>query len=192
MPIVACFNIETCFHALANGDTSGFESFFESYKKKVFSVALKMLKSDTDAEEIVQEVFLSIWQSRARLGEVNDPEAYLFTITYNAVYKHLRKISQNLRLVNAVIKRISESQNSTEETITAHETDRIIREALLQLPPQQRTIYELNKLHGLSYHEIAENMHLSRNTVRNHISVATKTIREILEKWAIVLIWMLH
>ncbi|MBX3252565.1 MAG: RNA polymerase sigma-70 factor [Chitinophagaceae bacterium] len=190
MPILASFNINVCFKALGDGDTSGFETFFEAYKKRVFGVALKMLKSETEAEEIVQEVFLSIWQSRARLGDINDPEAYLFTITYNAIYSQLRKISRNLQLINRVVQQITEKQNSAEEVIAAHETDRMIREALLHLPPQQRTIYELNKLQGLSYHEIAECMHLSQNTVRNHLSVATKTIRGILKKWVTFFIFI--
>ncbi len=67
MTIADFFDIKLCFKALGEGDFSHFGTFFETYKKRVFSVALKMLKCETEAEEIVQEVFLSIWQSRARL-----------------------------------------------------------------------------------------------------------------------------
>lgn len=185
MPTRDFFNIKTCFKALADGDTSGFAIFFDLYKKKVFGVALKMLKSGTEAEEIVQDVFLSIWRSRARLGEISDPEAYLFTITYNAVYARLKKISQNKQLLNSVLQHLVQKQNPTEEIIAMHESERLINEALQQLPAQQRTVYELNKLKGLSYHEIAEHLHLSQNTVRNHLSAASKTVRLILRKWTI-------
>lgn len=178
-------DIIACFQALAKGDLSVFEVFFEAYKKRVFGVALKMLKSPTEAEDIVQEVFLSIWQSRARLDKINDPEAYLFTITHNTIYTHLRKASRNEQLLNAILYYIAQKQNTTEETVAAHETGKLIREAVQQLSPQQRTVFELSKQEGLSYHEIAERMQLSQNTVRNHLAVAVKTVRTLLKKWTI-------
>ncbi len=192
MSNLAHFDIKIFFKSLGDGDTDGFETFFETYKKKVFGVAFKMLKSETEAEEIVQEVFLSIWQSRDKLYNVNDPEAYFFTITYNAIYSQLKRVSRNLQMVDAVVKQITERQYSVEEAIAAFETDKLIREALRQLPPQQRTVYELNKLQGLSYHEISECMNLSQNTVRNHLSVATKTVRGILKKWVLFLVCTLN
>lgn len=185
MSVQSIFDIKTFFKTLADGDASGFEAFFNLYKKRVFGVALKMLKSETEAEEIVQDVFLSIWQSRAKLGEINDPEAYLFTITYNAVYAKLKKIAQNQQLLHSVVQHLVQKQNTTEETIAAHESERLINEAIQQLPAQQRTVYELNKLAGWSYYEIAEQLQLSQNTVRNHLSAATKTVRTILRKWTI-------
>ena len=178
-------HITTCFHALAKGDLGVFEGFFEAYKKRVFGVAVKMLKSPTEAEDVVQEVFLSIWQSRARLDRINDPEAYLFTITHNTIYTHLKKASRNEQLLNAILYYISQKQNTTEETVAAHDAGKLIREAVQQLSPQQRTIFELSKQEGLSYHEIAERMQISQNTVRNHLSIALKTIRSLLKKWAI-------
>lgn len=185
MPIQSDFNIKLFFISLPQGDGSGFEDFFETYKERIFRTALKMLKSETDAEEIVQDVFLSIWQSRSKLDEINDPEAYLFTITYNAIYTRLKKIAQNRQLLHSVVQTIALKQNNTEETIAAHENERLIQEALRSLPAQQRTVYELNKLAGLSYHEIAERLQLSQNTVRNHLSAATKTVRMILRRWTI-------
>lgn len=176
-------DITACFQSLAKGDLSVFEVFFEAYKKRVFGVALKMLKSPTEAEDIVQEVFLSIWQSRARLDQINDPEAYLFTITHNAIYTHLKKASRNEQLLNAILYHIA--QNTTEETVAAHEAGKLIREAVQQLSPQQRTAFELRKQEGLSYDQIAERMQISQNTVRNHLSIAVKTVRSHLKKWAI-------
>lgn len=184
-PNLHYINIQECFQRLAEGDLSVFEAFFEAYKKRVFGVALKMLKSPTEAEDIVQEVFLSIWQSRERLDKVSDPEAYLFTITHNAIYTHLRKASRNEQLLTAIIHQIAQRQHTTEDSIAAHETGKLISEAIQQLPPQQRIVYKLSKQEGLSYHEIAEHMHISQNTVRNHLSVAVKTIRTLLKKWAI-------
>ncbi|HRE52496.1 MAG TPA: RNA polymerase sigma-70 factor [Flavitalea sp.] len=181
-------NIQECFHRLAKGDVGMFEAFFEAYKKRVYGVALKMLKSPTEAEEIVQEVFLSIWQSRERLDKINDPEAYLFTATHNAVYTHLKKASRNEQLLNTILRHIARKQNTTEEAIAAREAEQLISKAVQQLPQQQRTVFQLNKQEGLSYLEIAERMHLSPNTVRNHLAESMKTIRIVLKKWIIPVI----
>jgi RNA polymerase sigma-70 factor (ECF subfamily) len=186
MLVYDLYDMREYFQRLAKGDASAFETIFELYKRRVFGVALKMLKSETDAEEIVQDVFLSIWLAKAKLNQVNEPEAYLFTITYNTIYSRLKKASHNQELLNTIIQHLTEIQNTTAETIAARETHKLINEAIQQLPPQQRTVYELSKQEGLSYDEIAERMHLSKNTVRNHLSEAMKTIRNFFKKAAML------
>lgn len=186
MPTVDLYNMKECFQSLAKGDASAFGTIFEFYKKRVFGVALKMLKSETEAEEIVQDVFLSIWLAKSKLDNINDPEAYLFTITYNTIYAHLKKVSRNQELLKTIINHLTETQNTTDDTIAANETGKLINEVIQQLPPQQRAVYELSKQEGLSYDEIAERMHLSRNTVRNHLAEAMKTIRAFLKKAAML------
>lgn len=186
MPVHPLYNIKELFNNLANGNEGAFATIFELYKKKVFSVALKMLKSETEAEEIVQDVFLSIWMAKARLDAINDPEAYLFTITYNTIYTHLKKASRNRDLLKMIIHRLAQIQNTTEDTVIANETGKQINKAIQQLSPQQQTVYQLSKQEGLSYEEIAERMNISRNTVRNHLAEAMKTIRGFLKKTAML------
>lgn len=188
MPDHNLYNIKECFQSLAQGDASAFGTIFEFYKKRVFSVAFKMLKSEIEAEEIVQEVFLSIWMAKSKLSHINDPEAYLFTITYNTIYTHLKKTSRNQQLLKTIINHLTDIQNTTDDTIAANETNKLINEAIQQLPSQQRTVYELSKLDGLSYDEIAVQMQLSRNTVRNHLAEAMKSIRVFLKKTAMLFI----
>lgn len=187
MPVYELYNLKELFNNIANGDDTSFGTIFELYKKRVFSLALKMLKCETEAEEIVQEVFLSLWQAKARLGEINDPEAYLFTITYNTIYSFLKKASRNKEFLNSIIQHLNQIQNTTADTINGNETSKLIKEAIRSLPPQQRTVYQLSKQEGLSYDEIAAGMKISRNTVRNHLAEAMKTIRIFLKKIDIIL-----
>ena len=186
MPAYDLYPINEYFQYLARGDAEAFKTIFELYKKKVFGVALRMIKSETEAEEIVQEVFLSIWLAKEKLSHVKDPEAYLFTITYHTIYTHLKKVSRNQHLINSIIDNITLIQNTTEETVLAHESGKLIHKAIQQLPKQQRKIFQLNKLEELSYEEIAERMHISRNTVRNHLAEAMKTIRSFFKKAALM------
>lgn len=183
-------NIKECFQSFSEGDAIGFEMFFDAYKTRVFRLAVKMLKSEAEAEEIVQDVFLSIWTARERLNKIGDPEAYLFTVTYNAIYKRLKKISRSRELLQSVLSNLIQSQNTTEETVSANEIERLMHEAIRQLPPQQRAVYELNKEEGLSYREIAEHLHLSPNTVRNHLAEAMKAIRLFLKKWSVFFVFI--
>lgn len=184
-------DIKAWFQALSAGDLNMFEFIFQAYKERAFGVAIKILKSPTEAEDIVQEVFLAVWQSRVRLNEIYDPEAWLFTITYNAVYTRLRKAARNQEIIDNIIYYISRKQNLTEEVVATHEMNQLVQEALGQLSPQQRTVYELSKEEGLSYHEIADHLHISKNTVRNHLASAIKTVRAYLRKWALPLLLLL-
>lgn len=186
MPVHDLYDIKECFQRLANEDASAFSTIFELYKKRVFGVSFKMLKTEIEAEEIVQDVFLSIWMAKGRLADIHDPEAYLFTITYNTIYTHLKKISSNQKLLNTLISHLTQIQNTTEETIAANETQKLIHDAIQLLPPQQRMVYQLSKQEGLSYDDIAERMHIARNTVRNHLAEAMKTVRAFLKKTTVL------
>jgi len=190
MAVHDLYDMKECFQNLAKGNVNAFGIIFEFYKKRVFGVAFKMLKSETEAEEIVQDVFMSIWLAKSRLADIIDPEAYLFTITYNTIYAHLKKASRNQRLLNTIIHHLTQIQNTTDEAIDAHETGKLINEAIQLLPPQQRMVYQLSKQEGLSYDEIAEHMQIARNTVRNHLAEAMKAVRAFLKKTTIFFAWL--
>src|SRR4051812_38841936 len=115
MPAYDLYDIREYFQSLAKGDTGTFRTIFELYKKRVFGLALKMLKSETEAEEIVQDVFLSIWLAKSKLHHINDPEAYLFSITYNTIYAHIKKASRNQQVLNTIIHHLTQIQNTTDE-----------------------------------------------------------------------------
>lgn len=176
------FDIKVFFTLISQGDDDAFTEVFRRYSSKVYGVALKMLKSEVEAEEVVQEVFISLWRARKRFNVIDNPEGYIFTTTYHAVYAHLRKISRDKDLLEEVIFQVVFKQNTTQDTIAARETGALIYEAIQQLPPQQRTVYELSKQKDLSYDEIATRLGLSKNTVRNHLAEAMKTIRLFLRK----------
>lgn len=178
------YDLKVCFFGIANGDESAFKDVFECYRKRIYGIALKMLKSEHEAEGIVQEVFLSLWLNRAKLSDIRDPEAYLFTIAHNTIYAYLKKISRDQKLLNDLIDRMADIQNTTQEMLSGRETQKLINEAVQQLPPQQRIVFQLSKQNDLSYEEIARQMHLSKNTVRNHLAEAMKTIRFFLRSAA--------
>jgi RNA polymerase sigma-70 factor (ECF subfamily) len=146
-----------------------------------------MTRSDQVAQEMVQDIFLKIWQNRATLPDIDKPDTYFFTILYRQVYRHYKKLA----LESKLLKLIAESphfQNITDETILAQESKKLIDEAVSKLPKQQQLVFRLSKVEGLSRDQIAEQLNISPNTVRNHLSDAIRFIRSYLDHAALIFI----
>jgi RNA polymerase sigma-70 factor (family 1) len=172
---------------IAQSDEKAFRVFFDRYKERFYAVALKMTRSDAVAQEMVQDVFLKIWQNRTSLPEIIKPDTYFFTVLYRQIYRHYKKLA----LENKLLKLIAESphfQNITDETVLAQESTRLINEAILKLPKQQQIVFRLSKQDGLSREQIAEQLHISPNTVRNHLADAMQSIRSYLDHAALIFI----
>src|SRR5262249_8331774 len=142
------------FAAIARGEETAFKNLFELYKTKIYAVALKWAKSSFAAEEITQEVFISIWTSRVKLSAVKDPKAYLYTIVYNKVARYLKKEANRSRILRKW--QGNDFSNETEERILANSSEKFIIVAIEQLSPQKKLIYKLNRYYGRSYNEISE------------------------------------
>lgn len=161
---------------VAIGDECAFKKLFDLYKERFYSLALKMTRSDEVAEDIVQEVFMNIWNKRAGLVNVDNPSSYFFTAVYRRVYHHYRKIALEKKLLS-VAPLVKESVNTTEEMVLADESSELISQAIDKLPPQQRLVFKLCKQEGKSREEVARQLHISPNTVKNHLADALKHIR---------------
>ena len=145
-----------------------------------------MTRSHSAAEELVQEIFVGIWQKRELLNNVSHPDAYFITAVYRKVYRHYRKLALN-RKISRVAAASPGSGHVTEETVLMQESQRLINEAIEKLPQQQQLVFRLSRHDGLSREEIAEQLHISPNTVRNHLADAIKFIRAYLKNAAIFL-----
>jgi RNA polymerase sigma-70 factor (ECF subfamily) len=178
---------KSLFEAIAQGNDQAFKTLFEWYKAPAYAVAFKFTKSVYAAEEITQDVFISIWISRAQLPAVKDPEAYIYTIIYNKVSRYLKKESNTARILALPIWNTRAYSNETEETVFAHEQQKLIDQAIEQLSPQKKLIYRLNQVQGKSYDEIARTLHLSPNTVKSHVMKAIKFIRGCMKDHALLI-----
>jgi RNA polymerase sigma-70 factor (family 1) len=177
---------------IAAGDATAYRTFFDLYKERFYAVVLKMTRSDLVAEEIVQEVFLNIWLKREKLVFIENPSSYFFTAVYRRVYSYYRKLAREEK-IKGVLSQSKAFENSTEELIFARESQLLISTAIGKLPSQQQVIFKLSKQEGLSREEIAEQLQLSPNTVKNHLSCAVKTIRALLRNPGFIfllIIWL--
>lgn len=176
------------FDAIAAGDERAFKSLFNVFKEKTYAVAFKWTRSTYAAEEIVQDVFIGIWISRQQLSMVNDPQAYLYTAIYNKVSNYLKKEANQSAILKIIETNSRSISNETEETIYAHDSQKFLENAIAHLSPQRKIIYELNRKEGKSYNEIAEALHISRNTVKTHLTKAIKFIQNYVKENAFLII----
>ena len=162
---------------LSKGDIFCFDAIYLEYNKKIYSFALSFLKNKEDSEGIVQEVFLTLWRKRAEIKMDQDIGAYLFTITYNTIRKHFRKLARERKhLKEFSINTITED-DSTSSRIEYSNLLEIAESAIEQLPSRQKTIYHLSMRDGLNNKEIAEKLKISTRTVENHLYRAKSQLK---------------
>jgi RNA polymerase sigma-70 factor (family 1) len=179
------------FKLIAEGDEGAYRAVFEQYKEVFFAAAFKMIRSSEEAEEIVQEVFIALWTKRTQVAQAQKPEHYLFTILYNTIYDHFRKLAMERKMKKGISTTWEQSEEETaEEILLAKENRALFEEVIGKLPPQQKLVYQLAKQQGLSREEIAKRLDISPNTVKNHLQSATHFIRAYFKHNISAIIWL--
>lgn len=163
---------------LKEGDSQAFEKLFQKYHKKVFYFALRYNNSKEDAEGVVQDVFIKIWNERKSLKENLSFNSYVFTITKNHLFNINRKRLNEKAYREYFIHHFTRADNRPEEDIIYTDLKKKIDAVIEDLPTQRRKIFIMSRKEGLSNKEIAAELGLSVRTVEVHISLALKTIRK--------------
>lgn len=164
---------------LKNGDVIAFDHIYELYSHKLFSFIFKILKNEAEVDDIVQEVFVKIWESRNKLDDYNFLNSYIFTIAYNNSIDLIRKRVSNNKYLEHL--KYSASVNFTPTIISQIEYNELnsqVQELIANLPDRQKQVYLLHREEGLTYPEIAEQLGISKNTVENHMAKALKYLRQ--------------
>ncbi len=166
--------------SLSEGNILAFNSLFRAYAGRLYHFALGYLKSDVEAEELIQEVFTIIWEKRAGLKNELSFKSYLFTIAFNIIRKHFRtkaQIAEYLRFNTN-----DDSDIRTSEQISYNSLLNYVTSLVNQLPEKRKQIFIKSRFDGLSIREIAEELKISHKTVENQLTDALKFIRRNLNK----------
>lgn len=156
---------------IQNDDRVAFYHIYERYFRRLYGFVLKYIKRKEDAEEIVQEVFVKIWESRNKIDVYASFESFLFTIAYNSTISMLRKKANETKYIE-YLKSLQDNSNSPDliDEIHYKELNERVQTLLNKLTPRQKEIFLLSREEGLSHDEIAKKLDISVNTVKKHIA----------------------
>ncbi|MDH7460269.1 RNA polymerase sigma-70 factor [Chitinophagaceae bacterium 26-R-25] len=166
---------------IASGDEAAFREIYDRYRNMVFAYAFKICSHQESAEDILLSVFLKIWQ-HPDASSITNLKAYLQTITRNATFNVLRDRDIEARAYRMISQTKTDEHNETDERILAADIKKIIDDAIKLLPPQQKLVYTLCKEDGLRHDEIAEKLSLSVLTVKTHLKLALRFLKEYLKE----------
>ncbi|SHF39150.1 RNA polymerase sigma factor [Pedobacter caeni] len=163
---------------ISNGDKRAFTILFDAYYKSLGQYIYKLTESLEVTEEIVQDVFIKVWLKREELVHIKSFSNYIFILSRNHTLNHLRK--QATAQVNfRKLEKETGAEVMIEEEEDSYEGFRLlIDQAIESLPAQQKKVYQLCKFERLKYEQVAAQLNLSVETVRKHVFLANKAIKE--------------
>jgi RNA polymerase sigma-70 factor, ECF subfamily len=171
------FDLEMALHHLAEGNPFGIEEIYCFYYPKLYRFSKKLLKLEAGIDDIIQEVFLKIWQNRNHIKSADTFNAFIFTITRNLLLNELRNRLNNQKMRDKIGKLSVSTEYSLVEEEEYYDIKRIVDQAINELPSRQKEIFRLSRDQGLSYKEIAHILHITPKTVEFHISKSIVLMR---------------
>lgn len=157
-----------------------FSDLFCQHEPRLYTLAFRLTKSPQVAKDIIQEVFMKLWEQRENIHTITNMQAWLYKVTENKVIDFLRKAAADDRMKHAIWQHLQQIMNEAEQYVAAKEYNVIIQKAIDQLPPQRKLIYQLNKEDGMNYQQIADELQISRHTVKNQLFAAMQSVRKFI------------
>lgn len=155
-----------------------FNELFREHEHKLYAFVVKVLRSDVQAKDIVQEVFLKLWSIRDQLHEIENMDAFLYRLTEAKVYEALRANASREKSRLELWQRMQQSAEAADQ-LEIKEYHYLIQSAIDQLPPQRKTTYLVSKQNGLKY---PRELQASSQGVRNQLAQAFRSIRDYVKK----------
>ncbi|WP_345222548.1 RNA polymerase sigma-70 factor [Hymenobacter koreensis] len=195
MPEVATLDaLEIRLAELQRTDGEAFmQALFKGYYRPLGNVIFRVVQDRDVAEDLLQDVFLRVWNNRDTLVISSTYKAYLYRAAMNAALRHTERSKRQVAWDDANV--AEPSANTTDEGLNGHEAEQAVAEALETLPPQCRAVFLMSRQEGLSYQQIAEALDVAPKTVENQMGKALRLLRQQLSgffsgltMW--VLVWL--
>lgn len=169
-----------------------FMQVYDAYHKLLFNFIIKYISNRNQAEDILHDVFMKVWETRQRINPGLPILPYLYKITRNSVYKALQEQYKLAALRNGLEKKYeAAAAASPAETFQHREYDELFQHAVALLPAQRQRVFQLCRQQGNNYQEVAQQLGISRNTVKEHMSLAIKSINDYINSRTILIVYAL-
>lgn len=163
--------------ALKTGDEKALAHIFEFYRDKLYAYCFRILKTKDLSDEVVADVFITLWNKREQLLDSTSFEAFLVTITRNLAIDSIKRSARDEKFYNEIFFGAILTYAQLEENLDYIELQNAINEAIENLPPQRKQIFLMSRESNFTHQQIAEKLQLSRNTVKDQIVKALADIR---------------
>ena len=158
-----------------------FDILYKKYSKRLYLFGYSILKSQEETENLIQDVFLNLWEKRNDVERDASVKYYLFSIAYNSAITLIRKKTRESEFINYLKSLPEINEEPTNLKIEFNDLTNKLEEIIQELPQRQKQVYLLHRVKGLKYSEIGEQLKISTNSIETHMSRALKTIRAKLE-----------
>lgn len=168
------------------GDAAAFDAIYNIYSQKLYRFALGLTKDHDSAGEIVQEVFVALWEKRNQVDVTFNFENYIYTIAQNSIRKFFRKRSMENRVKDFMLNNSPEVIEDADASLIYNELLELANKTIEKLPPKRKTVYKLSKLEDMTIKEIANRLDISTRTAENQLARALKYLKEELQSLSLV------
>ncbi len=182
MPVNHPHNESELLSLIVGGDEKAFGRFYHQTNSGIYNAVMAYVKDPDAACEIVQVVYIRIWDRRQALSAVRSLKDYLFILARNAVFDHFKRVTIETGWLAGLRERTPELHNNVMGSIQERECNHLLRESISLLPSRQRQVYLLANELELSYEEIAARMQVSRFTVKRHLELARRFVRKYVDR----------
>jgi RNA polymerase sigma-70 factor (ECF subfamily) len=165
--------------ALQQGSRQAFEQIYHMYALRLTAKLIQLVKSEEIAQDLLQDIFIKIWEMRSEIQIDRSFSAFLYTIATNLSYNSFRSAIREQNRLSKLNNK--DSYSHVEEDLEFNETHHLFEEALQQLTARQREVYTMHKLDGKSYKEISESLQISHSAINQHIQAANKLIKSFMK-----------
>ena len=166
---------------LRSGSEAAFTKVYRLYSAQLFKKILRMVYDEDIAKELLQDLFMKIWEGREKIDPSRSFKSFLYAVGINLVYDYFRKTAKKNVMIARLISTAVEQYTHTEEGIIEKENMDIIKSAVQKLPPQRKRVFVLCKLEGKSYAEVSKELNISSSTIHDHMVKANCLIRKYLQ-----------
>jgi len=176
---------------LAKDSEYAFQLIYDRYRNRIYHTAIRYLKSPVLAQETVQDVFLKLWLERRNHNPKQPIEAWLYTVAKNNLLNRLKRIANEWKALHQLQLNSPKSDNTTGDKVEDSQYQRLLQQALLELPAQQQKVFYLARQEHLTYMEIGEKLGISPLTVKTHMARALNHIKTYFAAHGETFFWFL-
>lgn len=187
----------TLIAQLRENDQQAYLALYNRYHRGVYAFIVRYVKINAVAEDLLQDVFLKLWEVRHRLNPELSFSSYLYRIARNCVFKMFKAIANDKVLRNQVLNSLQQSVLEVEDRVQWQKYSQLLNLAINALPPQRQKVFKLCREQGKTYEQVAEEMRISHHTVKEHMMLAIRDIKNYVSSKAdlplaaLLLLWNL-